>query len=109
MLIRIRKGWEIPEREATPESVFLNRRQLIAAAGLLSVPSLAGAAPKRNEKYTLDRPITEEWAATGYNNYYEFNPYAKEGLAALTSEFCHLPLEDRSYRSGQQAADPRPR
>lgn len=91
MLIRIRKDWEIPEREATPEAAFLDRRQLLAAAGLLSLPALAGAAPKRNEKYTLDRPITEEWAATGYNNYYEFNPTAKEGLAALTSEFVISP------------------
>ncbi len=91
MLIRIRKGWEIRESEATPESAFLNRRQLLSAAGLSLLPALASAAPKRNEKYTLDRPITEEWAATGYNNYYEFNPNAKEGLAPLTSEFVISP------------------
>ncbi|MCA2967214.1 MAG: protein-methionine-sulfoxide reductase catalytic subunit MsrP [Acidobacteriaceae bacterium] len=91
MWIRMRKGWEIPEREATPESAFYNRRQLLTASGLLALPGLAAAAPKRNEKYTLDRPVTEEWAATGYNNYYEFNPYAKEGLAALTSEFVISP------------------
>ncbi len=28
---------------------------------------------KRNEKYTLDRPITDEAWATGYNNFYEFS------------------------------------
>lgn len=32
--IRIPPAWEIPERLATPESVFLNRRQVIAALGL---------------------------------------------------------------------------
>ena len=32
--IRIPKGWEIPERLATPEEVFLSRRQVLAALGL---------------------------------------------------------------------------
>jgi sulfoxide reductase catalytic subunit YedY len=67
MLIRIPKGWELPEREATPEHVYWNRRQLLAAAGFAAgAPLLRGAGepPKRNPKFTLDRPITEEWAAT---------------------------------------------
>lgn len=34
MLIKKRRGWEIPEREATPESAYLNRRELVAAGGL---------------------------------------------------------------------------
>ncbi len=35
MLIKRRRGWEIPEHLATPEAVFLNRRALIGgAAGL---------------------------------------------------------------------------
>jgi len=33
MLIRKRRGWEIPEREATPEGVYLNRRQLLRSMG----------------------------------------------------------------------------
>ena len=43
MLIKIRRSWEMPEREATPESVWMNRRQLlrVAAAG----PILAASAP----------------------------------------------------------------
>ena len=32
MLIRIPKGWEMPESAATPESLFRNRRRLIKAA-----------------------------------------------------------------------------
>ena len=31
MLIKRRAGWDMPENQATPESVFLNRRQLMAA------------------------------------------------------------------------------
>ena len=33
MLIKRKKGWEIPERLATPESIYLNRRQILAAGG----------------------------------------------------------------------------
>jgi sulfoxide reductase catalytic subunit YedY len=82
MLIRTPKAWEIPEREATPEHVYLNRRALLKAAGFAAA-GVAGAFPllgstvgipaKRNEEFKLDREITPEWAATGYNNYYEFS------------------------------------
>jgi sulfoxide reductase catalytic subunit YedY len=32
MLIKIKRGWELPESAATPEHVFVNRRRLIKAA-----------------------------------------------------------------------------
>ena len=77
-----RKGWEIPEREATPEHLFLNRRSLIKGAGaigaaLILPPGLAAAATdqypaKRNEAYKLDRDLTPENVASRYNNFYEF-------------------------------------
>jgi methionine sulfoxide reductase catalytic subunit len=44
MLIKIKRGWELPESAATPESIFHNRRRLLkaAAAGpiLLAAPAL---------------------------------------------------------------------
>src|SRR4051812_32254620 len=51
--LRIPRPWEIPERLATPEAVFLDRRQLLAALGLGAVTvgvaglpaQIAGAAP----------------------------------------------------------------
>ena len=45
MLIKIRKRWEIAEREATPEASYLNRRAMIgAAAGALAgLPGSASA------------------------------------------------------------------
>jgi sulfoxide reductase catalytic subunit YedY len=86
MLIVRKKGWEIPESETTPESVFLNRRQIIAAglaasgAGLIGGPAAAATADptadlypaKRNETYALDRAVTPEKYSGDYNNYYEF-------------------------------------
>ena len=38
--IRIRKRWEIAEREATPEGIYLNRRRFLRAAGFSSAPGL---------------------------------------------------------------------
>jgi len=32
-----RRGWEIPERLATPEHLFFSRRQVLAAAGAAAV------------------------------------------------------------------------
>ncbi len=79
MLIKVPKGWEIPEREAAPEAVYHNRRAFLKAAGFAGLESLLSAAAatgpypaRRNPKYELDRPVTEEWAATGFNNFYEF-------------------------------------
>src|SRR3954466_5344749 len=83
MLIVRRKGWEIPAGETTPESVFLNRRQIIAAglaasgAGLIGGPAAASDPTadlypaKRNESYPLDRAVTPEKYSGDYNNYYE--------------------------------------
>src|SRR6185312_6401286 len=87
-----RRGWEIPERLATPEHFFFNRRSFLAGgvSALALMPHAAGAQrvadlatipdptadrypAKRNEKYTLDRPITDEKINTHYNNFYEFN------------------------------------
>ena len=69
-----RKGWEIAEREVTPEHLVVRRRAILgAAAGSVLLPSMARAqgAP-RNPKYTVDRPLTDEKDATTYNNFYEF-------------------------------------
>jgi sulfoxide reductase catalytic subunit YedY len=81
-----RRGWRMPEHLATPEHLFLNRRSLLgSAAGLALAPVLAvvqradAADPtqdlfpaRRNEKYVLDRPITDEQINGNYNNFYEF-------------------------------------
>jgi len=102
MLIKKLRGWEIPESRATPESVFLNRRAILAGSGLLAgaalLPGLggfggaAGAAEedpsaglyplKRNETYTIERDITPEDINSTYNNFYEFGSHKRIYKAA---------------------------
>ncbi len=95
MLIKIRRGWELPERVTTPESLFRNRRQVIKGIGAIgSIAALGTVAPgsaratheegstddpsaglypvAENSAYRLDRELTPEKFSTHYNNYYEF-------------------------------------
>ena len=51
-----RRGWEIPERDATPEEVYLNRRKFLKTTGSLSV---AGLLASCGSKSVFD-PIEEE-------------------------------------------------
>jgi sulfoxide reductase catalytic subunit YedY len=100
MLVRIKRGWELPERLATPESVYADRRRLVQAMAL--GPLLAAAGPllraaraeqevdpsrllypvKRNDAYALDRPLTDEELVTTYNNFYEFGSHKRIASAA---------------------------
>jgi sulfoxide reductase catalytic subunit YedY len=139
MLIKRKRGWELPESAATPEAVYLNRRQLmkgaagggiLAASSLIATPLLAQDAAdpsaklypvKRNETYTLDRPVTQERLATTYNNFYEFGtdksivsdakklqirPWMvkidgmveKEMEIGVDDLLAKMPLEERLYR-----------
>jgi sulfoxide reductase catalytic subunit YedY len=83
MLVRRTRGWELPERAATPEHLLGRRGAMRAALGL----GILGAGwsraraetvarpltAARNSRYVAGRPITPESAATTYNNYYEFS------------------------------------
>ena len=107
MLVKSKKGWELPESAATPESVFFKRRDIVKAMGFgaliaatempfssafaadaASADPSAGLYPaKLNDKYKLDRAVTEEKYSTTYNNFYEFST-DKE----LVSEAQALPI-----------------
>src|ERR1700680_1312397 len=85
-----RRGWEMPEHLATPEHFFFDRRAFMSAAvGVAAssmLPGLANAQrvtdlpdptadlypAKRNAKYVLDRPVTDEKINGNYNNFYEY-------------------------------------
>ena len=116
MLIKRPRAWELPERDATDESVFLDRRRLlkgmaagpillsgtaallaacdeggndaIAAANKGEVDPTKGLYPvKRNLRYRGGRPMTPEKAATTYNNFYEFGSHKQ-----ISSRAQALPL-----------------
>lgn len=141
MLIKSARSWELPESSATPEDVFENRRRLVKAvaagpillgAGSLGLagravaatpddPSAALYPAKRNERYVLDRKVTEEKIATTYNNFYEFGSHKniwqaaqklkvrpwtvtfdglveKERTVDIDTILKALPIEERLYR-----------
>jgi len=100
MLVKIPRGWEMPEREATPEAAFFGRRAFLGAAagglgalaaGGIALPGAAAAAAdpaadlfpaRRNPAYTLDREVTREDVASSYNNFYEFGSHKQIARAA---------------------------
>lgn len=90
--------WQIEESAVTQESLFRQRRQLLKAAGLLGlagiIPSGCGPAAdaatigaqenppgfnsypaRRNDRFVLDRRVTDEVYAASYNNFYEFSVF----------------------------------
>ncbi len=98
--IHIPPPWRLPEEDATPEHVYLDRRSVLRAMGLgtlaMSLPRVGFADAKapaddpaiqpavgklyadrfpadRNEAFTLGgRPITDELVSAKHNNFYEF-------------------------------------
>jgi len=105
MLIKVKRGWELPESAVTPEDVFLNRRDMVKALGI--APALAATASvlpgsafaatdgdpsaglypvPRNEKYPVERALTTEKEATTYNNFYEFGSHKQISKAAQRLE-----------------------
>ncbi|HKI98872.1 MAG TPA: protein-methionine-sulfoxide reductase catalytic subunit MsrP [bacterium] len=114
--IHIKPNWQLPERAATPEHVYLNRRQILAAmgigaigatglSGLLARTAAAATEPTdvqqtlqglrklnapRDPQFPLPkgRTLTPEKVAAEYNNFYEFGTYKDiwAKAAALTTE-----------------------
>jgi sulfoxide reductase catalytic subunit YedY len=103
MLIKRRRGWELPESAATSEDLFVQRRRLIQGlaagpillAGGIGLPGLAAAQDAdptadlypaaRDPRYTLDDRIPElsdERLVTTYNNFYEFGSHKQISQAA---------------------------
>lgn len=106
MLIKTLKNWQLPERLVTPEHIYVNRREFLKQLGFTGLGVwglLAGCgsasaryegAPKtvretipevrppypvnRNERYSVDRPMTAEAVAASYNNFYEFTTTKEE-------------------------------
>ena len=116
--IKIKSGWEIPECDVTPESVYSNRRQFLKRMGGLglgayalvngctgnqahgqdasvwrSIPKAEGIYPvQRNTKYMVDREIAREEIPASYNNFYEFTT-DKDRVWKLAEKFKTKPWQ----------------
>lgn len=96
-----RRGWQMRESAATPERFFFDRRTVLGlAGGAVAAGFVGGAAAqaqrvadlpdptkdlypiKRNERFTLDRPLTDEKVNADYNNFYEFGSSKSIGKQA---------------------------
>jgi len=109
MPIHKKPDWSKPDRDATDEDVFLNRRRILTAMGIggaiLAAPfawrGMQGILPEpapivppepdpsaslypveRNAAFTLDRELTAEEDAISYNNFYEFGSHKSIASAA---------------------------
>ena len=103
MLIRIPRGWEVPESAATDEAVFHDRRNLMKGLAAGSILAAGGATLgwsgamaaagdedpsshlyplERNPAYRLDRALTPEKVNGRYNNFYEFGSHKEIWRAA---------------------------
>lgn len=98
----IRKpSWALSESLATPESAFVNRRELIRLAGVAGLglaatmamrappahaaiegPGAAHYPAERNPAYRVDREITPHDVSARYNNFYEFGSHKQIWKAA---------------------------
>ena len=82
-----RPRWSLPEHLATPEHLFFDRRAIIGGgAAALLAPAMVAAQritdlpdptadlypAKHNDRYVLDRPVTDPQINGNYNNFYEF-------------------------------------
>ena len=92
------KSWNMAENEATPESVYMDRRSFIKGTSLVTLATAASfygctvnSTPhpnkpieltanekesypaNRNKKYKLNRQMTEERIAASFNNFFEFS------------------------------------
>lgn len=110
MLVKKRKGIEIPSSEITPRHLYLSRRQFIkgatGGAAFLAASALLGscrpsepgteAGPEGGQaSATVDElgdPLTPYRNVISYNNYYEFTT-DKETVAARAASFSTSPWQ----------------
>ena len=87
----IRRPQDIAPSEITPRAVFLNRRQILAGAGMLGLaaacPGGALASPLQaaKSKFSTDETPTPLKDVTSYNNFYEFGTDKADPVAYAKS------------------------
>jgi len=116
MLIRIRKGWEIPESQATSETVFLNRRRLLktaaagsvmlGAGGLLAAcddepAQAAGAAPEATSGAEGGDPSAGLYPVARNEAYTLDRPITDEGLATTYNNYYEFGSSKNIWQKAQ--------
>ena len=118
MLIRIRRSWDIPEREATPEHIFLDRRAFMAGSAAIAATGLGlrGAAAAGEPADPSARPLpppsgtrptrslgdtTPEAVNTNYNNFYEYG--TSKHVADAAQMLKVRPLDREVHRDGPKS------
>lgn len=113
-------SWKISENDVTPEEIYLNRRQLLKAAGLAGLGlTVSQTIPeawakeqmkalqfKKNDSYKVtdkDRSLTKEDLATHYNNFYEFS--LDKGEVSKNVEKWKMPSPWKIEIKGLKGAD----
>lgn len=95
MLVKVRRKSDLPESAVTPESVYVRRREVLAAMGFgvlaSAVPLRVGAKPmdqlqalevERKSRFSTDIEPNSYEDITSYNNFYEYG-YGKDEPAVL--------------------------
>ena len=88
MLVKIKRGWELPESAATPEDVFHDRRRFLkagsAASILLAAPALLAAfdeAPSPVAQAAASRaPAADERTAVTSACQRRWNTFARSAI-----------------------------
>ncbi|MDX1580730.1 MAG: mononuclear molybdenum enzyme YedY, partial [Alphaproteobacteria bacterium] len=110
-----RPSWQLPDRAVTPDSMYLNRRQIVAAMGLAAgvalTPKMLLAAkyddvPK--SPFSTDEELTDFKAVTSYNNFYEFGTDKGDPARyadALTTDPWSVKVEGACAKPGTYALE----
>ncbi|MGF1658424.1 MAG: protein-methionine-sulfoxide reductase catalytic subunit MsrP [Rubrimonas sp.] len=116
-----RPDWALPESAATPESVWLDRRAILAgmgfgAAALAAAPARAMGptppdfphpAPRGDAFADAGRPVTPEEINARYNNFYEFGSHKQvyDAAQALKTEGWTITLDGLVEQERKIAVD----
>ena len=99
----------IDRKEITPEKLYMNRRQFLQKASIVSgaailaacapsaiAPSAIAPTPEEVKIIASEEPLTPYESITTYNNYYEFS-LSKERVADLSKDFKTDPWQVEVY------------
>ena len=117
-MIKIKKRWEIPESEVTPEPIYRRRREFMQSAaaigGALILNPLGSAQASypvegyRAGAISIDEELTDEQDVTSYNNFYEFGTDKgdpKRNSQDFRTEDWTIRVEGHCEKSGTYSLD----